>query len=176
MQQLLSSLHIHKEKFPEEGDLVDGVAALLKNAGDQAFHNYHWEDGHITGSLLSVNPTYDRVLLMFHKKLSKWVQFGGHSDDSPDVLGTALREFHEESGIALEPRIFSYYSDELLPIFDIDIHDIPADIKGRPDHRHYDMRFLGVIPDDIEFARQEDEVDDIQWFDINEAIATIDEP
>jgi NADH pyrophosphatase NudC (nudix superfamily) len=27
--------------------------------------------------------------------------------------------------------------------------------------------YLGVIPDDAEFARQESEVDDIRWFDID---------
>lgn len=116
------------------------------------------------------NPSYDKVLLMFHKKLGKWLQFWGHSDDSPDVLGTALREFHEESGIELEPELFSYYPDSALPIFDVDIHDIPADAKGRPNHRHYDIRFLGMIPEDTHFTRQEDEVDDIRWFHLDEAI------
>jgi 8-oxo-dGTP pyrophosphatase MutT (NUDIX family) len=59
---------------------------------------------------------------MFHKKLQKWLQFGGHSDGESDTLATAIREFREESGITLEPTI---YPD----IFDIDIHHILADLK-----------------------------------------------
>jgi isopentenyldiphosphate isomerase len=33
-------------------------------------------------------------------------------------------------------------------------------------HLHYDILYLGIIPEDTPFARQEDEVDDIKWFDI----------
>ena len=33
-------------------------------------------------------------------------------------------------------------------------------------HQHYDILYLGIIPEDVPFFRQEDEVDDIRWFDI----------
>ncbi len=59
---------------------------------------------------------------MFHKKLQKWLQFGGHSDGDSDTRATATREFHEESGIEIEPIVMD-------DIFNIDIHDIPADLK-----------------------------------------------
>lgn len=72
--------------------------------------------------MLISNPEHTKVLLMFHKKLQKWLQFGGHSDGDIDTLATAIREFHEESGIIREPDIF-------VDIFDIDIHEIPADPK-----------------------------------------------
>ncbi len=110
--------------------------------------------------MLISNPEHTKVLLMFHKKLQKWLQFGGHSDGDIDTLATAIREFHEESGIIREPDIF-------VDIFDIDIHEIPADPKWRPTHQHYDILYLGVIPEDTPFVRQESEVDDIRWFDID---------
>lgn len=141
------------------------TAFLLENQ-EKSFHNFHWEDGHITASMLVMNPEKTKVLLMFHKKLQRWLQFGGHSDDSPDVLETAIREFHEESGIIEEPEIFSYHGWDILPIFDLDIHDIPPDAKGRPKHKHYDIRFLGMIPDTVVLSRQLDETDDMRWFDI----------
>lgn len=72
--------------------------------------------------MLITNLEHTKVLLMFHKKLQKWLQFGGHSDGDMDTIATAIREFHEESGIIVEPTLFS-------GIFDIDIHDIPADLK-----------------------------------------------
>ena len=79
--------------------------------------------------MLIVNEDFTKVLLILHKKLQRWLQFGGHSDNSPDVLATAIREFHEESGIALEPQIFSYEGNAEVPLFDLDIHTIPADAK-----------------------------------------------
>ena len=33
-------------------------------------------------------------------------------------------------------------------------------------HQHYDILYLGIIPEDVPFFCQEDEVDDIRWFDI----------
>ncbi len=166
VSQLITSLEAHAQYFPQEKELADGIIQLLRKYPKESFHNFHWDDGHVTASMLIVNPSRTRALLMFHKKLKRWLQFGGHSDDSPDVLDTATREFHEESGIEKEPRIFSYPREIQIPIFDVDIHDIPADLKWRPIHKHYDIRFLWIIDDDTIFARQEDEVDDIRWFDI----------
>src|SRR3989338_6271061 len=57
------------------------------------------ETGHVTGSAWLVHPTEDKVLLHFHKKLQKWMQFGGHADGSSDFLNVAVREAEEESGI-----------------------------------------------------------------------------
>jgi hypothetical protein len=48
-----------------------------------------------------------------------------------------------------------------------DIHDIPLDKKGTPPHKHFDIMYLGIIPEDTVFSRQEAEVDDIKWFDID---------
>ena len=103
---------------------------------------------------------------MLHKKFQRWQQFGGHCDWSIDTLAVAIREFHEESGIIEEPEIFSYSEKGELPIFDVDIHEISADAKGRPEHRHYDVRFLGIISDTVSLDRQIAEVDDIRWFDL----------
>ncbi len=97
---------------------------------------------------------------MLHKKFQRWQQFGWHCDGDTDVRNVAIREFHEESGIAVEPTI-------LWDIFMVDVHDIPVDKKGTPPHKHYDVMYLWVIAEDIPFVRQESEVDDIRWFDID---------
>ena len=83
-------------KRPITKEISEKIQSFL-NSSENVFHNFHWEDGHITASMMIVNGEKTKVLLMFHKKLQKWLQFGGHSDDSPDVLGTAIRAFHEES-------------------------------------------------------------------------------
>jgi hypothetical protein len=93
---LITSLRKHAEIFPIQKDNCDRVISLITEYGNAAFENQNWA-GHITGSMLVTNTERTRVLLMFHKKLQLWLQFGGHSDGDSDTLSTAIREFHEES-------------------------------------------------------------------------------
>lgn len=125
---LLTALENYGNQFPDEQEVSEKIRNFLLSS-ENVFHNFHWEDGHVTASMMIVNRERTKVLLMFHKKIQKWLQFGGHSDDSPDVLSTAIREFHEESGVKDEPEIVGYISDPHFPIFDIDIHIIPPDTK-----------------------------------------------
>ncbi len=62
--------------------------------------------------------------------------------------------------------IFGFSPENQIPIFDLDIHNIPPDLKRRPAHKHYDIRFLGIISDSVLIEKQVEEVDDIRWFDI----------
>jgi hypothetical protein len=36
----------------------------------------------------------------------------------------------------------------------------------QPEHKHFDILYLGIISEDTPFSRQESEVDDIRWFDL----------
>lgn len=97
--------------------------------------------GHVTGSAFVVNEGRSHTLLLFHAKLNRWVQPGGHLDDSDQSPSAgALREAIEETGIAsltLEKR----------DIFDIDVHRIPfrsKDGQSEPAHFHHDVRYLVI--------------------------------
>jgi 8-oxo-dGTP pyrophosphatase MutT (NUDIX family) len=118
---LLSSIRSFFSIHPDHSSIVERFTILIDQYGDAAYDNQHW-GGHITASMLITNPEKTKVLLMFHRKLQKWLQFGGHSDGDTDTIATAIREFHEESGISREPIVHP-------DIFDIDIHHIPADLK-----------------------------------------------
>lgn len=90
--------------------------------------------GHLTGSAWVLSEDFAHALLTHHGKFDCWVQLGGHVEDDADMLGAALREAREESGL-----------DDVRPlseqIFDVDVHAIPANLK-EPAHFHYDIRFL----------------------------------
>jgi 8-oxo-dGTP pyrophosphatase MutT (NUDIX family) len=90
-------------------------------------------EGHFTGSSWLVSADGERVLLMHHRKLGRWLQPGGHADGDPDLARVALREAEEETGLSdlvVEPAIF-----------DIDRHWIPE--RGlEPGHWHYDVRYV----------------------------------
>lgn len=109
---------------------------------------------HFTASAWLFNHTRDAFLLTHHRKLNIWIQLGGHADGDSDLLSVALREAHEESGIAgIVP--------ESTDIADVDIHDIPAH-KHEPAHQHYDVRFVLRAPEGATF-RVSDESHALAW-------------
>ena len=72
-------------------------------------------EGHLTGSALVVDAAAERVLLLFHRKVRRWLQPGGHVDGDANLAGVALREATEETGIE-GLRV-------VVPAIDLDIHE-----------------------------------------------------
>jgi 8-oxo-dGTP pyrophosphatase MutT (NUDIX family) len=90
--------------------------------------------GHVVASAWVVDPGRTRVLLHHHRRLGRWLQFGGHVDPSdPNALEAARRELAEESGLRAAVPLGE-------GIFDLDVHAIPA-TPVEPAHLHYDVRF-----------------------------------
>ena len=114
--------------------------------------------GHVTGSGWLLDPAGTAVLLTQHRKLRKWVQLGGHADGHSDVLEVAIREAHEESGIATIGPV----SDR---IFDVDVHRIPA-FGGVAEHDHYDVGFLLQVTGDTRFRVSEESLS-LAWVPID---------
>jgi 8-oxo-dGTP pyrophosphatase MutT (NUDIX family) len=115
-------------------------------------------EGHLTASSVVVALEGDRVLLLHHRKLERWLQPGGHGDPG-ETSGeaVALREALEETGlrVRLHPRA-------PRPL-DVDVHDIPA--RGdEPAHQHLDLRYLVMAPEKAEASRCLEETNDLRWF------------
>jgi len=106
---------------------------LVQSEADP-FARTSFAPGHFTASAFIVAPHEEEILLVFHSKLKKWLQPGGHLDPSDaDVFVAARREVLEETGVALP-------ADGGV-LFDLDVHRIPA----RPHelaHEHFDVRTL----------------------------------
>lgn len=121
------------------------------------------EEGHLTGSAFVASNAGDRVLLLRHKKLGRWLQPGGHADPGErSGEAVALREAVEETGIfGLTP-----HAGAPRPL-DVDVHEIPA--RGdEPAHLHLDLRYLLVAPDGAGLRRAVEESDALRWFSWDE--------
>jgi 8-oxo-dGTP pyrophosphatase MutT (NUDIX family) len=119
-------------RWPDETAAIGFVRWL-----DEQPRPFHREtrSGHFTGSAWLVSADGERVLLMLHRKLGRWLQPGGHADGDADLVAVAL---------------------QVLPrIFDLDRHLIPA--RGdEPAHWHYDVRYVVVAKGDEAFTVNEE--------------------
>ena len=93
-------------------------------------------EGHFTGSALVVDAAAERVLVMLHTKLQKWLQPGGHLDGDANLAASALREASEETGIE--------GLQVVVPAVDLDIHEVRP--PAEPPHLHLDIRFVVLAP------------------------------
>jgi 8-oxo-dGTP pyrophosphatase MutT (NUDIX family) len=111
----------------------------------------------VTGSALVVDHTGTQALLTLHPRIGRWLQLGGHCEESdPDIVAAALREATEESGIdGLE-------IDRSLAA--LHVHPVTCPL-GVPT-RHLDMQFLVHAPAGAEIACSDESLD-LRWWPLD---------
>lgn len=115
--------------------------------------------GHLTGSALVVDPRTRGVLLLFHAKVRRWLQPGGHADGDANLAHVALREATEETGID-GLRV-------VTPALDLDVHVFHNASAVEPDHLHLDVRHLVLAPRSPEVAANH-ESDGTAWVSLGD--------
>lgn len=113
--------------------------------------------GHITASTLVLAADAEEVLLTLHPRLGRWVQLGGHCEDTDaDIHAAALREATEESGIEglrLDPELAA-----------IHVHPLTCSL-GVPT-RHLDLQFLAHAPAGAQIAISDESLD-LKWWPVD---------
>lgn len=130
---LLDRLADYRPADPSERARHERVTAFV--AGQPGCFSRELRRGHVVASAWVVDAPRGRVLLHHHRRLGRWLQFGGHVDRAdPNALAAARRELEEESGLVGAVSLGD-------AIFDLDVHPIPAR-PPEPAHLHFDVRFL----------------------------------
>ena len=147
-EELAQELDRYSTADPAEAEALARIRRFVSSPADPFSRDN--PEGHVTGSAVVARPDGSAFLLVHHRKLDRWLQPGGHAEESDaSVFDTAVREAREETGI----------SDFVAPIgrriFDVDVHPIPArgrgtearqhlyGLRGRdPAHLHFDLRYL----------------------------------
>ena len=117
----------------------------------------------------------DRVLLIYHKKLNKWLPPGGHIDENETPPEAALREAFEETGLHIELNkqeniwVDRWNAKSIERPYMCMLQEIPEH-KGIPAHQHIDMVFTGR-PIKGELTENPDETSGIHWFSWDEVEA-----
>jgi 8-oxo-dGTP pyrophosphatase MutT (NUDIX family) len=122
-------------------DPTDGAALksrelilMILDCTSEPFSRHQFTPGHITCTGLVLAPDLDRVLLVHHRRLDRWLLPGGHVEPADAAIwDAARREVVEETGADLLPC-------DTPPLSGLDVHGIPAG-KGEPYHLHHDILF-----------------------------------
>lgn len=136
-------------------ELADGSATksreltlLLLACTPAPFSRRQFTPGHITAAGLVFAPDGERLLLVHHRRLDRWLLPGGHVEpDDAEIWDTARREVIEETSaqIATNPR---------PPLIGLDVHGIPAK-RGEPYHLHHDLIFqFQALAEDLQVSEE----------------------
>jgi 8-oxo-dGTP pyrophosphatase MutT (NUDIX family) len=137
----------------EEADRI----AMLRLLGElERPTSRHEPRAHFTASAYVVDEACERACLVWHLKLERLLQPGGHvEDDDASLEAAALREAREETALEL-----AFHPRAPRP-FDLDIHEIGAR-PGEPEHLHLDVRYLLV--------GRGDPCDGAAWYPIDHSV------
>jgi 8-oxo-dGTP pyrophosphatase MutT (NUDIX family) len=153
-----------------ENDKERADRALMRAYGSSLAEPFsrHQSIAHFTGSALVTDGV--RVALVLHRKLSRWLQPGGHPEpeDEGDLSRTARREAREETGLAVV-----LHPTAPRPL-DVDVHRIPKGPEAEA-HLHLDVRFLVLAQPSATLVVEAAEVADVRWFTLEQALAQADD-
>jgi 8-oxo-dGTP pyrophosphatase MutT (NUDIX family) len=94
--------------------------------------------GHVTATGLVLSADRSEVLLTLHARIGRWLELGGHLEETDaGLLDAAVREAEEEggiSGLATGPDLFAVVVHENLPC------------RRAPGTDHYDLYFRLFAP------------------------------
>ena len=140
-----------------ESDLAREKILEFITEHNDALHRTCME-GHLTGSAMIIESSYERVLVMLHKKLGIWLQPGGHADGEGYLSNVAFREAFEETGI----NNLALWTTAI----DCDVHKIP-EFGDEKEHFHFDLTYLLLAPEKAVIKRNHESTD-MRWVPLEE--------
>lgn len=98
-QRLLQLLKEYALTSPDEKETITELIQYVSE--NQNCFEREAKDGarHIAASVLLITRDFKKALFLWHTKIGRWTQPGGHADGNSDLHSVALKELEEETGI-----------------------------------------------------------------------------
>jgi 8-oxo-dGTP pyrophosphatase MutT (NUDIX family) len=155
-QSVMETLRSWQPSTPADDALRHAVLAFVLARPDAC--ERACVPGHITASALVLDDVGRNAVLTLHPRLGRWVQLGGHCEQTDaDIVAAALREAEEESGIPglrIDPGLAALH-----------VHALTCSL-GVPTH-HLDMQFIAHAPAGAELVASTESLD-LRWWPLNE--------
>jgi ADP-ribose pyrophosphatase YjhB (NUDIX family) len=127
---------------------------------------------HMTSSGLILNESLDKILMIHHNIYKTWAWTGGHADGDSDMLGVALKEAKEETGVmnivSLTPELAS-----------IDIIPVYGHVKrGKyvSSHLHLNTSYILIADEKEALVVNQEETSGVGWIEVSRLSEYSNEP
>ena len=122
------------------------------------------EVAHLTASAWVVSPDRKYVLMAYHNLYNSWAWLGGHADGESDLLGVAMREAREESGIENVHPV----SGDILSIETLCVEGHEKRGRYVPCHLHLNVTYLLEADNTQELRVKPDENSAVGWIAVED--------
>ncbi|HAM37706.1 MAG: ADP-ribose pyrophosphatase [candidate division WS6 bacterium GW2011_GWC1_36_11] len=122
------------------------------------------EIAHFSSSAFVLNKERNKILLVFHNILNSWNFEGGRADGDADLLGVAIKEVKEETGLKnVIPLTKDFFTINILPVSQ-------HTRKGREvsAHLHLNVAYVFEADEKEPIQINEDENSGVKWVDIKD--------
>ncbi len=127
---------------------------------------------HMTASSWIINPSREKVLMIYHNIYDSWAWTGGHADGERDLCRVAEREAKEETGLSDLKLLHS-------GPFSVEILTVNSHLKHGsfvPSHLHLNVTYLFMADDQQAIRAKADENKAVAWFGLDDAVKACSEP
>lgn len=127
---------------------------------------------HFTASAWVINPTRDKVLMVYHNIYDSWSWTGGHADGEADLQAVAYREAQEETGIETLKALMD--GPASLEVITVDGHMKKGNYISS--HLHLNLTYLFEADEEQALTVKEDENSGVAWIPRDQLEMYVSEP
>lgn len=154
-----------KEFEPYNEQEIEDKAAILNyiNMFDDILKREN-EMMHITSSGIVINKNKDKMLMVHHNIFNAWSLPGGHADGEEDLLGVAMSEVREETGLKdINPITEKIFALDILPVYSHFRKE-----KFVKSHLHLSVLYIFEADEKEQVIIKPDENSDVKWIPFTE--------
>lgn len=159
MANIFEKLNLYFKSSIEQENLYKKYLSV-EAIGNELFNRKNYPF-HFTASAWILDSERSNTLLIYHKKIQKWIQPGGHADGETNLAKVALKEAFEETGL----QSLTLINDD---IFDFDFTPIEA-LLDVPAHIHLDVRYA-IEADKNEIVLESAESEGVNWIPLQQLL------